>query len=542
MKLGNGRRHWEYHNVNPSQTHHSRYLGRGVTTNAMKQPVAKATTAPTRRAATPDIVSCSRIIRPRSIPMNCGTIPCRAIMTPSTRRILGVLDLGANRISTRPIATRIEPVTCVDGNRYWLSTRLTVNRIADERAQRWDNEEVREQLRRRLRLEARQPGEFARVQACPGSPNDVADEPDVQIVILGPESPYDPKDTSSPAKAAAQAILDRGGSGPQCANALVFLAPDRARLGELEIAVRQFLAWQSIEKDPVGLNLDEFQKSQAEKRRKTAEDSVVQRIPEAYMWLLVPEQLDPRGASSWSEMKVQGSNGLAGRASKMLISKGLLAVTWGGSLLRMDIDKVPLWRGDHVSVKELAEDFARYVYLTRLKNTDVLLTAIADGASLLNWDIEGFAYADCYDEVAGRYRGLREARDGRPTVSITGVVVKPEIAAAQFGREKAAAASAAEGGSKLSPKDGPPVVAPPPPATSVMRRFYGSTALDHMRMSRDASRIADEIVQHLAGLVDAKVEVRLELRAESTSGVPGKVVRTVTENCRTLKFDAAEFE
>jgi len=312
----------------------------------------------------------------------------------------------------------------VDGNRYWFSTRPSVNRIADERAQRWDIEEVREELRRRLRLEARQPGEFVRVQACPGSPNDVADDPDVRLVILGPESPYDPKDATSPAKAAAHAILDRGGAGRQCANALVFLAPDRARLADLETAVRQFLAWQSIEKDPVGLNLDEFQKSQAEKRKKAAEDSVIQRIPEAYMWLLVPEQPDPRQPMAWSEMKLQGSNGLAGRASKTLVNKGLLAVTWGGSLLRMDIDKVPLWRGDHVSVKQLAEDFARYVYLTRLKNTDVLLTAIADGPGLFTWEREGFAYADSYDEAAGRYRGLR-AGDGRPSVSITGLVVKP---------------------------------------------------------------------------------------------------------------------
>jgi hypothetical protein len=89
--------------------------------------------------------------------------------------------------------------------------------------------------------------------------------------------------------------------------------------------VRQFLAWQSIEKDPVGLNLDEFQKSQAEKRRKAAEDSIVQRIPEAYMWLMVPEQPDPRQRMSWSEMKLQGSNSLAGRASRTLINKGLLA-------------------------------------------------------------------------------------------------------------------------------------------------------------------------------------------------------------------------
>jgi predicted AAA+ superfamily ATPase len=429
----------------------------------------------------------------------------------------------------------------VDGNRYWLSTRPSVNRIAEERAQRWDVEEVREELRRRLRGEQKNPGDFARVQACP-APDGVPDEPDVRLVILGPESPYDPKDAASPAKAAAQAILDRGGSGRQCANALVFLAPDRARLGELETAVRQFLAWQSIEKDPVGLNLDEFQKGQAEKRRKGAEDSIVQRIPEAYMWLLAPEQPEPRQPMSWSEMKVQGSNGLAGRAAKTLIGKGMLAVNWGGSLLRMDMDKGSLWRGgDHVSVKQLAEDFPRYLYLTRLKNTDVLLNAISDGPSLFTWEKDAFAYADSYDDSERRYRGLR-AGDGRPPVSITGLVVNPEVAAAQFAREKAAAAAAAEGGAKATPTEGSAGASPRPSAPNVLRRFYASTALDPMRMSRDASRIADEIVQHLAGLVDAKVEVRLELRAESTSGVPDNIVRTVTENCRTLKFDSAEFE
>jgi hypothetical protein len=290
---------------------------------------------------------------------------------------------------------------------------------------------------------------------------------------------------------------------------------------DLETAVRQFLSWQSIEEDPIGVNLDEFQKSHAEKRRKAAEDSVVQRTPEAYMWLLVPEQPDPRQPMSWLETKPQDSNGLAGRASKTLINKGVLAIKWGGSLLRMDIDKVPFWRGDHVSVKQLAEDFARYVYLTRLKNTDVPLKAISDGPSLFTWEREGFAYADSYDEVDGRYRGLRAGK-GRPAVSITGLVVKPERAAAQFAREKAAAASAADGGVKPSPKQRSSGELAPFGA-NVVRRFYASTALDPMRLSRDASRIADEIVQHLAGLVDANVEVRLELRAESASGVSDKV-------------------
>ena len=144
----------------------------------------------------------------------------------------------------------------------------------------------------------------------------------------------------------------------------------------------------------------------------------------------------------------------------------------------------------------------------------MLLTAIADGPSLFTWEREGFAYADSYDD-AGGYRGLR-AGDGRPSVAITGLVVKPEVAAAQFAREKAAAASAVEGGAKPVAKEGSTGVVSPAPGSNVARRFCASTTLDPMRMSRDAARIADEIVQHLAGLVDEKVEVRLELRAEST--------------------------
>ncbi len=32
---------------------------------------------------------------------------------------------------------------------------------------------------------------------------------------------------------------------------------------------------------------------------------------------------------------------------------------------RMELDRVPLWRGSHVAVKQLIEDFGRYLYLPR---------------------------------------------------------------------------------------------------------------------------------------------------------------------------------
>jgi hypothetical protein len=54
--------------------------------------------------------------------------------------------------------------------------------------------------------------------------------------------------------------------------------------------------------------------------------------------------------------------------------------------------------------------------------------------------------------------------------------------------------------------------------------------------------LAAYVVQHLAGLLDAKMKITLEIEAEIPSGAPENVVRTVTENCRTLKFDSQGFE
>ena len=65
--------------------------------------------------------------------------------------------------------------------------------------------------------------------------------------------------------------------------------------------------------------------------------------------------------------------------------------------------------------------------------------AISDGASLLTWRQDSFAFAETYDDVAGRYKGLRDGQG----VSLTdahapGLVVKPEVAAKQTDAERVA--------------------------------------------------------------------------------------------------------
>ena len=77
----------------------------------------------------------------------------------------------------------------------------------------------------------------------------------------------------------------------------------------------------------------------------------------------------------------------------------------------------------------------------------------------------------------------------------------------------------------------------PPPAEAEARptRSHGSVSLD-------VTRIADEVITHLAGLVGSNVRVTLEIEADMPAGAPDHVVRMVTENSRTLKFDSHGFE
>jgi hypothetical protein len=81
-----------------------------------------------------------------------------------------------------------------------------------------------------------------------------------------------------------------------------------------------------------------------------------------------------------------------------------------------------------------------------------------------------------------------------------------------------------------------------PPTPAKPKRYHGTVVLEPTRVGRDASRIADEVIAHLAGLVGAKVTVTIEIEAEIPSGAPDNVVRTVTENSRTLKFKSQGFE
>lgn len=346
-------------------------------------------------------------------------------------------------------------------------------------------------------------------------------------------------------------LESRGTSPRNYRNAIVFLAADTQRLRELEQAVRQYLAWTGIWNEREQLNLDAFQTKQAETKKKNADDTVEVRIPETFQWLLVPGQPDPKGKIEWTEVKLQGQEGLAARASKKMRNEELLLVQMGGVRLRLELDKIPLWRGDHVGVKQLAEDFGKYLYLPRLKDTDVLLGAIRDGINRTTWNPETFGYADRWDEASKRYIGLQYGRALQVHLDAQSVLVKPEAAARQIEadrvqRQQQEAQREPQQdatGHGHAPEDREEESADrdrrPPPK---LRRFHGSVELNPERFTRDAGQVAQEVIQHLSAMFGANVRLILEIDADIPHGAPDEVVRTVTENCRTLKFTSQGFE
>lgn len=441
-----------------------------------------------------------------------------------------------------------------DGPRFWYATQPTVTKLAEDRAEQLkrDPDKVAQELDERLRADLRKMGDFARIHPLPRSGADVADDLDARLVVLPAEHPYS-REPGSAAETAARTILESRGNTPRLyRNTLVFLAADKVRLQDLDEAVRRFLAWESILAEKVALNLDPHQVRQAETQMQAADGAVTARLPETYQWLLVPEQVKPDSPITWQAIRLSGSDTLAVRASKKLRSDESLVTSLGSTILRKHLDDVPLWRGDHVAVRQIVEDFARYLYLPRVARPEVLVQAIRDGVALLTWQSDTFAYAESHDEGAARYRGLRGGQVVSLSAESAGLLVKPDLARRQMDAETPPATPGGTPGATTSAGKpagglgsegaGATGVAPGGAPAPVLRRFHGTVRLDPARVGRDASRIADEVIAHLAGQVGAEVTVTLEIEASLPDAASDQIVRTVTENSRTLKFTSHGFE
>jgi hypothetical protein len=87
-----------------------------------------------------------------------------------------------------------------DAARYWYSTQPTVTKIAEDRAEQLkrDPDAVSKEIDKRLRTDLRGEGDFRRIHPLPQSGQDVPDDLDARLVVLGIEYPYSRDPQSSP--------------------------------------------------------------------------------------------------------------------------------------------------------------------------------------------------------------------------------------------------------------------------------------------------------------------------------------------------------
>lgn len=427
-----------------------------------------------------------------------------------------------------------------DGSRYWYGTQPTVTKLAQDRTEglKGRPEVVQAELEHRLQALAQSTKHFAGVHVMPQDSTEVQDNSTARLVVLGVDTPYT-NELSSPAMAKAIELLAKRGSSPRLyQNSLVFLVPEKVRLQELDEAVRRYLAWKSIEDERETLNLTPHLLNQTRTQLKTADNAVEGRIPEVYKMMLVPAQGSPQESVVLKAIRATGGDNIFHACAKKLTNDELLISRLAGSRLKLELDRVPLWKDDRVQVSELAEYFARYVYLPRLTNPKVLFEAIEDGVKQTTWVEDGFAYADSHDAAAQRYVGLKAGQAVIVTEGSRGLLVRSVVAKAQLDAEVKTTNTIVDPSVVTTPTLTPK----PNPTKQQPTFFHATTTMDGHRSLMKIGKIDENVLAHLASIPGAEVKITYTLEVTVPSGIPDNTLRTVNENAKSLKIDTHGFQ
>lgn len=426
---------------------------------------------------------------------------------------------------------------------FWYDTRPTLRKTMEDRASQLSRADVEYEIECRLK-EWRREAPFAGLHTCPSSSLDVPDEKAVRLVILSPDKTHKANAMKSEALMECESILNSRGTSPRIyRNMLVFLAPDSAGMDSLIMETRRWLAWKSIQNDRIELNLDAAQNKETESCLARSNETVKLRLMETYCWLISP-YIDLEGDSHticWEEENIRGgSDTPITKVRKKLEANDALITHWAPALLLMKLDDL-LWRdSNEIQIKKLWEYFCTYCYLPRLSSYSVLEECIMSG---VNSD-EYFAYAEGTSN--GRYLDLRY-QTFLSRVDEYGYLVKIPAALKQIVADKSKEPGPTESGPQnfgfetgtpATPHsgEGSTTTTPEPSAGRPQNtHFYLSTPLTTTRINKDVNNLVQEIINYVAGVDGAEIEINLEVNAKLPNGTPVPIVRTVTENCRTLK-------
>ena len=441
------------------------------------------------------------------------------------------------------------------GDRFWYDTRPTLRKTVEDRATQMKESDVEHEIEERLRKLRKEPP-ITGVHSCPSSSSDVPDDQSARIVVLCPSDEYKASSQNNKAMTSVIDILNNRGNTPRIyRNMLAFIAPDQTLMVSLKTEVRRLLAWRSIKSDSEDLNLDAAQSRETDHNTRRSNETVEARLKETYCWLLVPnidKEVDIK-TIVWDITSISGSSdGIIEKAAKKIKQSDSIIDKWAPMLLLMELNNT-LWRETNdIQIKKLWEQLCTYCYLPRLANESVLENAIRAG---LNSD-EYFAFAAGFD--GNRYVDLK-AIPYTGTIDRSGYLVKMDVAKKQLAEE--AAKKQAPEGSQASTDSigagsgsGNSTTEPPKGDGKTdgfendkkegpkNKHFFMTAQLDPTQIGRDVNKLVAEVISHLTTVNGARVEITLEVDVKASDGMPPQVVRTVSENCTTLKVKVFGFD
>ena len=401
------------------------------------------------------------------------------------------------------------------GNRYWYDTRPTLRKTASDRSSQMASSDVEYEIEKRLR-DLRKEAPFAGLHVCPSSSNDVSDEQAVRLVILRPADTFKQDKPDCAALKKAEEILNTRGT------AQAHTSQNRGGFSDYKKIVSIVIR-----------------------------DSIPTISDEVYCWLLVPsiDSTADMKTVNWDKDRLVGMEQIVPKAAAKMLQNEQIITKWAPSLLKMELDNL-LWREDnHIQVKKLWEYLTTYCYLPRLANYSVLESTIRAGVA----SDESFAIASAFN--GERYSELKyntTVLDVYPS----DYLVKVLTALKQINQDNQTKPQDQPQGGYTYPTDnpngeGPSVVREGPgggttPVTPQTpdndTRFFMSVKLDNTRVIRDLQKYLDEVITHLSTVDNCEVELMLEVSAQAADGFPQGTVRTVSENCRTLRVDNFGFE
>jgi hypothetical protein len=429
-----------------------------------------------------------------------------------------------------------------EAGRYWFSSSPTLNKLADERARALAEHKVDDDICEFIRKDAGTKGGFHKVFAAPDDPSTMDEAIALSLVVLSPSTPHSGRGVADSlgTEAATDALTRCRASQRRFRNTLMFVAPDDALLGNAREVVRKAMAWESVVKDDrLQSGLTQAQGADTKDKARKNREAAGKAVRAAWNHILYPVRSEQAGTPFELEhmsVAVRENASIPSAVYEKVKSDGVAKEKLGTETLWLSLK--PIWAEDrpHIPVSEIAEWFASYVYLPKIKDKIVLEIAIRDAVGKLD---PSFGFADEYDEESGNYTNLLWAKTPPEFIPADAVVVSEKTTQTELAKVSDVS-SPDESDTPLETGIVPPDregSEKPNEPTVVATRFFGSVEIDMVRPIKAVESIIDAVVMQLQHAPGTKVKLTLDVEAEAPDGFSETDISVVRDNAIQLKFD-----